>query len=79
MLKLAERIVLSFYTGVRVSAAQRRTTFSGSGVDDLIILTRRNIDDPGRPHAPGTILSTATSLWILSTATSLQMYQILMS
>lgn len=63
MLKLAERMMLSFYTGFGVSTAQRWTTLSGSGFDDdVIMLTRRNIDDPGSP--PGTILSAATSYWI---------------
>ncbi|KAK1368421.1 Homeobox-leucine zipper protein PROTODERMAL FACTOR 2 [Heracleum sosnowskyi] len=61
MLKLAARMALSFYTGVGVSTGQRWTTLSGSGADGVNIMTRMNIDDPGKP--PGTIRA-ATSFWI---------------
>ncbi|KAL8107781.1 homeobox-leucine zipper protein MERISTEM L1-like [Apium graveolens] len=62
MLKLAERMVLSFCTGVGASTAHTWTTLSGSGADDVRVMTRKSIDDPGRP--PGIVLSAATSFWI---------------
>ncbi|KAK1375162.1 Homeobox-leucine zipper protein MERISTEM L1 [Heracleum sosnowskyi] len=62
MLKLAERMVLSFCTGVGASTAHTWTTISGSGADDVRVMTRKSIDDPGRP--PGIVLSAATSFWL---------------
>ncbi|KAI3745359.1 hypothetical protein L1987_58470 [Smallanthus sonchifolius] len=62
MLKLAERMVLSFCSGVGASTAQTWTTLSGSGADDVRVMTRKSMDDPGRP--PGIVLSAATSFWI---------------
>ncbi|KAI3765191.1 hypothetical protein L2E82_15219 [Cichorium intybus] len=62
MLKLAERMVLSFCSGVGASTAHTWTTLSGSGADDVRVMTRKSMDDPGRP--PGIVLSAATSFWI---------------
>ncbi|PSS04709.1 Homeobox-leucine zipper protein PROTODERMAL FACTOR like [Actinidia chinensis var. chinensis] len=62
MLKLAERMVMSFCTGVGASTAHAWTTLSGSGADDVRVMTRKSIDDPGRP--PGIVLSAATSFWL---------------
>ncbi|KAK3035074.1 hypothetical protein RJ639_032576 [Escallonia herrerae] len=62
MLKLAERMVLSFCTGVGASTAHTWTTLSGSGADDVRVMTRKSMDDPGRP--PGIVLSAATSFWL---------------
>ncbi|KZV51409.1 hypothetical protein F511_20573 [Dorcoceras hygrometricum] len=62
MLKLAERMVISFCTGVGASTAHTWTTLSGSGADDVRVMTRKSIDDPGRP--PGIVLSAATSFWL---------------
>lgn len=62
MLKLAERMVLSFCSGVGASTAHTWTTLSGSGEDDVRVMTRKSMDDPGRP--PGIVLSAATSFWI---------------
>ncbi|KAL9264424.1 Homeobox-leucine zipper protein HDG2-like protein [Drosera capensis] len=62
MLKLAERMVISFYSGVSASTAHAWTTLSGSGADDARVMTRKCIDDPGRP--PGIVLSAATSFWL---------------
>ncbi|KAL7212093.1 hypothetical protein ACSBR2_014876 [Camellia fascicularis] len=62
MLKLAERMVMSFCTGVGASTAHTWTTLSGSGADDVRVMTRKSMDDPGRP--PGIVLSAATSFWI---------------
>ncbi|KAK1368420.1 Homeobox-leucine zipper protein PROTODERMAL FACTOR 2 [Heracleum sosnowskyi] len=62
MLKLAARMTLGFYTGLGVTTGERWTTLSGSGADSIRIMTRTNIDDPGKPT--GTILTAATSFWI---------------
>ncbi|KAL9243912.1 hypothetical protein vseg_017747 [Gypsophila vaccaria] len=62
MLKLAERMVISFCSGVSASTAHTWTTISGSGADDVRVMTRKSIDDPGRP--PGIVLCAATSFWL---------------
>ncbi|CAN1165824.1 Homeobox-leucine zipper protein PROTODERMAL FACTOR 2 [Linum perenne] len=62
MLKLAERMVMSFCSGVGASTAHAWTTLSPSGTDDVRVMTRKSMDDPGRP--PGIVLSAATSFWI---------------
>ncbi|XP_043692658.1 homeobox-leucine zipper protein ROC2-like [Telopea speciosissima] len=61
MLKLAERMVISFCAGVSASTAHTWTTVSGGGAEDVRVMTRKSIDDPGRP--PGIVLSAATSFW----------------
>ncbi|MED6192935.1 Homeobox-leucine zipper protein PROTODERMAL FACTOR 2 [Stylosanthes scabra] len=58
MLKLAERMVMSFCTGVGASTAHAWTTLS-SDMDDVRVMTRKSVDDPGRP--PGIVLCAATS------------------
>ncbi|KAJ8761889.1 hypothetical protein K2173_005600 [Erythroxylum novogranatense] len=62
MLKLAERMAMSFCTGVSASTAHAWTTLSATGSDDVRVMTRKSMDDPGRP--PGIVLSAATSFWI---------------
>ncbi|EYU33907.1 hypothetical protein ABFS82_08G149100 [Erythranthe guttata] len=62
MLKLAERMLMSFCSGVGASTAHTWTTLSGSGADDVRVMTRKSMDDPGRP--PGIVLSAATSFWL---------------
>ncbi|XVE74490.1 hypothetical protein DITRI_Ditri12bG0020800 [Diplodiscus trichospermus] len=62
MLKLAERMVLSFCAGVSASTGHTWTTLSGTGADDVRVMTRKSVDDPGRP--PGIVLSAATSFWL---------------
>ncbi|KAG2574930.1 hypothetical protein PVAP13_7KG395300 [Panicum virgatum] len=62
MLKLAERMVMSFCGGVTASAAHQWTTLSGSGAEDVRVMTRKSVDDPGRP--PGIVLNAATSFWL---------------
>ncbi|KAE8733190.1 Homeobox-leucine zipper protein MERISTEM L1 [Hibiscus syriacus] len=62
MLKLAERMVTSFCTGVGASTAHAWTTLSATGSDDVRVMTRKSMDDPGRPL--GIVLSAATSFWI---------------
>jgi homeobox-leucine zipper protein len=62
MLKLAERMAASFCGGVTASAAHQWTTLSGSGAEDVRVMTRKSVNDPGRP--PGIVLNAATSFWI---------------
>ncbi|XP_022136006.1 homeobox-leucine zipper protein HDG2-like [Momordica charantia] len=62
MLKLAERMVMSFCGGVSASTTHTWTTLSGTGADDVRVMTRKSVDDPGRP--PGIVLSAATSFWL---------------
>ncbi|PQQ10947.1 homeobox-leucine zipper protein HDG2 isoform X1 [Prunus yedoensis var. nudiflora] len=59
MLKLAERMVISFYAGVSASTTHTWTTLSGTGADDVQVMTRKSVDDLGRPL--GIVLSVATS------------------
>ncbi|KAL3850851.1 hypothetical protein ACJIZ3_012733 [Penstemon smallii] len=62
MLKLAERMVTSFFNGVGASTAHTWTTLTGNGGDDVRIMCRKSINDPGRP--PGIVISAATSFWL---------------
>ncbi|KAG6466348.1 homeobox-leucine zipper protein ROC2-like [Zingiber officinale] len=62
MLKLAERIAKSFCGGVSASTAHQWTTLSGSGAEDVRVMTRKSVDDPGRP--PGILLNAAKSFWL---------------
>ncbi|XP_020591591.1 homeobox-leucine zipper protein ROC2-like isoform X2 [Phalaenopsis equestris] len=62
MLKLAERMVISFCGGVSASTTHQWTTLSGSGAEDVRVMTRKSLDDPGRP--PGIVLNAATSFWL---------------
>ncbi|KAG6524816.1 hypothetical protein ZIOFF_014760 [Zingiber officinale] len=62
MLKLAERMVVSFCGGVSASTTHQWTTLSGSGAEDVRVMTRKSVDDPGRP--PGIVLNAATSFWL---------------
>ncbi|XP_055801294.1 homeobox-leucine zipper protein HDG2-like [Solanum dulcamara] len=64
MLKLAERMVKSFSSGVSATAGNQWTTLSsGNGSDEMVrVMTRQSVDDPGRP--PGIVLSAATSFWL---------------
>ncbi|KAH7653045.1 homeobox-leucine zipper protein [Dioscorea alata] len=62
MLKLAERMVISFCGGVTASTTHQWTTLSGSSAEDVRVMTRKSVDDPGRP--PGIVLNAATSFWL---------------
>ncbi|XP_038710900.1 homeobox-leucine zipper protein PROTODERMAL FACTOR 2-like isoform X2 [Tripterygium wilfordii] len=62
MLKLAERMIMSFSSGVSASTAHSWTTISATGSDDVRVMTRKSLDEPGRP--PGIVLCAATSFWI---------------
>lgn len=64
MLKLSERMVNSFTSGVSASAGNNWTTLTtGNGADEMVrVMTRKSVSDPGRP--PGIVLSAATSFWL---------------
>ncbi|GAB2225549.1 hypothetical protein Droror1_Dr00006346 [Drosera rotundifolia] len=62
MLKLTERMVISFCSRVSASTAHTWKTLSGSRADDVRVMTHKSIDDPGRP--PGIVLNVATSFWL---------------
>ncbi|XP_002979015.2 homeobox-leucine zipper protein HDG2 [Selaginella moellendorffii] len=62
MLKLAQRMTNNFCAGVSASTVHTWTTLSGSGEDDVRVMTRKSVDNPGEPH--GIVLSAATSLWL---------------
>ncbi|KAI4303347.1 hypothetical protein MLD38_038992 [Melastoma candidum] len=63
MLKLAQRMTANFFTGVCASTVHKWNKLSGGNVDeDVRVMTRNSMDDPGEP--PGTVLSAATSVWL---------------
>ncbi|KAH7366505.1 hypothetical protein KP509_18G081600 [Ceratopteris richardii] len=63
MVKLAERMTSSFCSGASASTAHTWVTLAGnSGADDVQVLIRKSVNDPGQP--PGIVLSAATSLWL---------------
>lgn len=63
MLKLAQRMTNSFCAGVCVSTAHKWNNLCiGNVGEDVRIMTRKSVDDPGEP--PGIVLSAATSVWL---------------
>ncbi|KAM0945409.1 putative transcription factor & lipid binding HD-SAD family [Dioscorea sansibarensis] len=63
MLKLAQRMTGSFCTGVCASTAHKWTKLRAPGIgEDVRVMTRQSVDDPGEP--PGVVLSAATSVWL---------------
>ncbi|XP_012570175.1 homeobox-leucine zipper protein HDG1 isoform X2 [Cicer arietinum] len=63
MLKLAQRMTSNFCSGVCASSARKWDTLQmGTLSDDMRVMTRKNVDDPGEP--PGIVLSAATSVWM---------------
>ncbi|CAM6105831.1 unnamed protein product [Calypogeia fissa] len=62
MLKLAQRMTNNFCAGVSASSVHTWTSLSGNGDDDVRVMTRKSVDNPGEPH--GIVLSAATSLWL---------------
>ena len=62
MLKLAQRMTYNFCAGVCASSVHKWSKLSVSNVgEDVRVMTRKNINDPGEPH--GVVLSAATSVW----------------
>ncbi|XP_030457367.2 homeobox-leucine zipper protein ANTHOCYANINLESS 2 [Syzygium oleosum] len=63
MLKLAQRMTANFCAGVCASTVHKWNKLSGGNVDeDVRVMTRKSVDDPGEP--PGIVLSAATSVWL---------------
>lgn len=63
MLKLAQRMTDNFCTGVCPSTVHEWNRLRVGTVDeDVRVMTRKSVDDPGEP--PGVVLSAATSVWL---------------
>lgn len=63
MLKLAQRMTNNFCSGVCSSSVHKWNKLRTDNVDDDVqVMTRKSIDDPGEP--PGIVLSAATSVWL---------------
>ncbi|KAK9051429.1 hypothetical protein SSX86_028056 [Deinandra increscens subsp. villosa] len=63
MLKLAQRMTDNFCAGVCASTVYKWNKLRANNVDeDVRVMTRQSIDDPGEP--PGIVLSAATSVWL---------------
>lgn len=63
MLKLAQRMVENFCSGVCASSVRKWDKLHVGNVgEDVRVMTRKSVDDPGEP--PGIVLSAATSVWI---------------
>ncbi|PIN02331.1 hypothetical protein CDL12_25157 [Handroanthus impetiginosus] len=63
MLKLAQRMTNNFCAGVCASTVHQWNKLRTENVDeDVRVMTRKSVDDPGEP--PGIVLSAATSVWL---------------
>ncbi|CAN1793182.1 Homeobox-leucine zipper protein ANTHOCYANINLESS 2 [Linum perenne] len=63
MLKLAQRMTDNFCAGVCASTVHKWNKLNGGNVEeDVRVMTRKSVDDPGEP--PGIVLSAATSVWL---------------
>lgn len=63
MIKLAQRMTYNFCAGVCASSVHKWDKLSVGNVgEDVRVMTRKNINDPGEPH--GVVLSAATSVWM---------------
>ncbi|KEH18947.1 putative transcription factor & lipid binding HD-SAD family [Medicago truncatula] len=63
MLKLAQRMTNNFCAGVCASTVHKWNKLNPGNVDeDVRVMTRKSVDDPGEP--PGIVLSAATSVWL---------------
>ncbi|CAL0318335.1 unnamed protein product [Lupinus luteus] len=63
MLKLAQRMTNNFCAGVCASTVHKWNKLNPGNVDeDVRVMTRKSVDDPGEP--PGVVLSAATSVWL---------------
>lgn len=63
MLKLAQRMTYNFCSGICASSVRKWDKLRVGNVgEDVRVLTRKNINDPGEP--PGVVLCAATSVWI---------------
>ncbi|CAJ1950012.1 unnamed protein product [Sphenostylis stenocarpa] len=63
MVKLAQRMTNNFCAGVCASTVHKWNKLNAGNVDeDVRVMTRKSVDDPGEP--PGIVLSAATSVWL---------------
>ncbi|XP_073045154.1 homeobox-leucine zipper protein ANTHOCYANINLESS 2-like [Primulina eburnea] len=63
MLKLAQRMTNNFCAGVCASTLHKWNKLNSGNVDeDVRVMTRKSVDDPGEP--PGIVVSAATSVWL---------------
>ncbi|KAL3615626.1 Homeobox-leucine zipper protein ANTHOCYANINLESS 2 [Castilleja foliolosa] len=63
MLKLAQRMTNNFCAGVCASTVHKWNKLRTENVDDDVrVMTRKSVDDPGEP--PGIVVSAATSVWL---------------
>ncbi|XP_020552078.1 homeobox-leucine zipper protein ROC1-like isoform X1 [Sesamum indicum] len=62
ILKLGERMVTRFCSGVNASTGNSWTTLSGNGSENVRVMTRNNMDDLSMPV--GLHLTIATSFWL---------------
>ncbi|XP_022736692.1 homeobox-leucine zipper protein ANTHOCYANINLESS 2-like isoform X2 [Durio zibethinus] len=63
VLKLAQRMTCNFCSGVCASSMHKWDRLSVGNVgEDVRVMTRKNINDPGEPH--GVVLSASTSVWM---------------
>ncbi|CAM8925095.1 unnamed protein product [Rhodiola kirilowii] len=63
MLKLAQRLTNNFCAGVCASTVHKWNKLSSGNVgEDIRVMTRQSVNDPGEP--PGIVLSAATSVWL---------------
>ncbi|WJX82464.1 Homeobox-leucine zipper protein hdg1 [Trifolium repens] len=64
MLKLAQRMTNNFCAGVCASTVHKwnKLNEAGNVGEDVRVMTRKSVDDPGEP--PGIVLSAATSVWL---------------
>ncbi|KAK8679898.1 hypothetical protein V6N13_108860 [Hibiscus sabdariffa] len=63
LLKLAQRMTYNFCSGVCASSVHKWEKLSVGNVgEDVRVMTRKSINDPGEPH--GVVLSAATSVWM---------------
>ncbi|KAH0886645.1 hypothetical protein HID58_062741 [Brassica napus] len=63
LLKIAERMTRSFLSGVATSNGDIWFRLSGNGGNTVRAMTRKSLNDPGRPV--GVILYASTSFWLL--------------
>lgn len=64
MLKLAQRMTDNFCAGVCASSARKWSRLANMGGirEDVRMMTRQSMEDPGEPS--GIVLSAATSVWL---------------
>jgi len=65
VLKLAERMLLSFFAGVAGSIAHGWVNEIGTSAKDMRVASKRNISDPRMPF--GITLSASSSVWLPAT------------